>query len=113
MKKVHIADTPAEAHFMKGLLEREGIHCRVENENLVAAFGEVPPTIDTMPSVVVLKEADIPKAQQIVDNFIKARRWRPDGDLKEEGPVAASIIILAFIVIAIVSGVVVLLSSAK
>ena len=69
MKKVYIAKHPTEAHLIKGLLESYNISCEVCGEALFGVRGEVPMTVDTLPSVWVLDEADFEKAREIVADY--------------------------------------------
>ena len=71
MKKVYIADTIPQAHLVAGLLKNEGIKIRVENANLVSAYGEIPPATDTFPTVCVLEDSDYEKAMEILERNVK------------------------------------------
>jgi hypothetical protein len=41
MRRVHIAENPAEAHFVKGLLESKGITASVREEGTIGDFPSV------------------------------------------------------------------------
>ncbi|MHC4597826.1 MAG: putative signal transducing protein [Planctomycetota bacterium] len=101
MKKVHVSDNPAEAHFLKSLLEEEGIKCVVENENLMAGYGELPPTMDTLPAVMVVNDEDMDTAREIVDAFNKKRLGRKPESLEPLGPSALSLGIFMILLIAL------------
>jgi hypothetical protein len=98
MKKVYIADNPMDAHLVRGVLENEGIECFVENEGLTQAMGEVPPTMDCLPAVVVVEPADHARAEEIVTTFKKSRKPPPeDADEEVGGPTAFTWITLALV----------------
>ena len=44
MVQVYSAENPTEAHYLKGLLESQGIQCDVRGESLFGARGELPIT---------------------------------------------------------------------
>ncbi|MHC5039464.1 MAG: putative signal transducing protein [Planctomycetota bacterium] len=71
MKKVYVAETIPDAHLVAGLLKREGIHTRIENEDLVGAYGEIPPVAGTSPTVYVLEDADYERALEILQKNVK------------------------------------------
>ena len=48
MKQVFVAQHPAEAHFVKGLLEADGIRAEVQGESLFGVRGEAPATPGTL-----------------------------------------------------------------
>ncbi len=53
MKKVYTARDPMEAHFVRGLLEQQGIRAIVLGELLGLGRGELPFVEETLPSVWV------------------------------------------------------------
>lgn len=84
MKQVYVAKNPLEAHFVKGLLEAEGIEAFVRGEYLFGARGEVPVTPETCPSVWIVDDDLIEKAEQLAAAYsrgkppagAKSRAWR-------------------------------------
>jgi hypothetical protein len=56
MKKLYTARDAMEAHFLRQLLQQEGIPAEVLGENLSIARGELPLTAETLPSVWVRSE---------------------------------------------------------
>ena len=74
MKQVFVAQHPTEAHFVKGLLEADGIPAEVHGESLFGARGEAPVTPDTLPSVWV-NESDTSGALQVLADY--GRRATP------------------------------------
>ncbi len=69
MKRVYLAQNPADAHLLRGILENEGIDAAVHGDFLWGARGELPLTVDTSPSVWVLNEADHERALEIAKTF--------------------------------------------
>ncbi len=77
------ADLP-EAHLVAQLLERTGIAARVFNEHAQGGLGEIP-FIHAWPEVWVIEDADLPRAQQVLDVWRRAppvapRRCRACGE---------------------------------
>ena len=69
VKQVFIARHPAEGHFVKGLLESEGIQAIVRGEELSGVRGGVPVTLDTSPSVWVFEDSQIEGATVIIKRY--------------------------------------------
>jgi hypothetical protein len=76
VKPVFVADSPAHAHLVSGLLEEEGIHCVVEGEMLFGARGDLGLTTATLPRVIVSDE-DAPRAIGILREHQTARAAEP------------------------------------
>ena len=57
MKKVYTARDIAELYYVKGLIESQGIACKVINENLYSLRGELPVTEETAPTLCILDES--------------------------------------------------------
>jgi hypothetical protein len=80
MKRVFVAHHPTEAHFVRGLLEADGIPAEVHGESLFGARGEAPVTPDTLPSVWVVNDSDAPRAVVILGEYDRPRTgqasWR-------------------------------------
>jgi hypothetical protein len=66
MTKVFIAQHPAEAHLVAGLLASQGIGAEVLGEALFNVRGEVPVTPATLPTVWVLDDRDANSALEIL-----------------------------------------------
>ena len=79
MKQVYIAEHPTEAHFVKGLLETQGIDCCVRGENLFSARGEIPITTETAPSVWVYDETRIEEAEMLIKDYLSAKKQETAG----------------------------------
>lgn len=69
MKQVFVAQHPAEAHLVKGLLESRGIAGEVRGEALFGTRGEAPVTPETLPSVWVLDDKDGDAALEVLRDF--------------------------------------------
>jgi len=69
VKQVFVAQHPTEAHLVRGLLEAEGIPAEVHGESLFSARGEAPATPDTLPTVWVVDEADLPRAAVLLADY--------------------------------------------
>ena len=69
MKQVFIAQHPTEAHFLRGLLEAEGIDVEVHGEALFGARGEAPLTADTLPSVWLTNDEQLEAAMTVVESY--------------------------------------------
>jgi hypothetical protein len=79
-----------EAHHLKNLLQAAGIRCRIENEDLVFLFGEMPfPECGVR--LLVERKEDYPAAEALVSDFMRPRpqthrpwRCRGCGETVEE-----------------------------
>lgn len=67
-RRVFVGQNPAEAHFIRGLLEGAGISCEIRNEHLFGARGEIPVSSDFLPSVWVL-ESDVGTVADVLRDF--------------------------------------------
>ena len=79
MQHVYTARDEMDAHFVKGLLEQEGIQATVQGEALQETWGNLNLTDESLPSVWVADE-DVPKAAPIIDDY--RRRDRADAELE-------------------------------
>ncbi len=68
MQLIYSARDSTEAEFVKGLLEAEEISAVVQGSALEGARGDIPFTAASLPSVWV-NEADVARAEQVVDEF--------------------------------------------
>ncbi len=69
MTQVFVAQHPTEAHLVKGLLEANGIVAEVHGETLFSVRGEAPVSADTLPSVWVLDDGQVPSARLVLANY--------------------------------------------
>lgn len=69
MERVYTASHPTDAYLLKGLLDAEGISAIIQGEALFGVRGEVPLSLDTLPTVWVLNDADLDRARAIVADY--------------------------------------------
>ncbi|HET6249721.1 MAG TPA: DUF2007 domain-containing protein [Tepidisphaeraceae bacterium] len=68
MKQLFTGRNDMEAHFVKGLLEQEGITAILQGEALEGAWADLPLSDRALPSIWV-DEADLERAQPIIDDY--------------------------------------------
>ena len=73
MEKVFTGKDSMEVHFVRNLLEAQGLRVQVLGEMLGAARGELPLTEETRPGIWVNSE-DVERAMAVVDEFDKRDR---------------------------------------
>jgi rubrerythrin len=78
MQQIYTARDDMDAHFLKGLLEQEGITSVIQGEALEGAWGNMPVSARSLPGVWV-DEADVARATPMVEEYQK----REDAHLKE------------------------------
>ena len=66
------AATPYEAHFVRGLIEREQIPVQVVGDKLAGGFGELPASVIQVELYVVA--ADLERARVIVEEYEQRRK---------------------------------------
>jgi hypothetical protein len=69
--QAYVANSLAQAHLIKGFLDAEGIFALVRGEHLVGIAGEIPITMDTLPSIWV-GEDDRDRARALIDEALKS-----------------------------------------
>jgi len=69
MNKVFVAHDPIEAHFLRGLLEREGIDAEVRGEALFGLRPHIGIASDTLPAVWIIKDAQLKRALEFVADY--------------------------------------------
>ncbi len=72
MIRAYVATNLTQAHLIRGFLDSEGIFSVVRGEHLVAIQGEVPITMDTLPSIWV-NEADRETARRLIDQALQSQ----------------------------------------
>ena len=65
--KVFVAQHPTEAHFLKGLLESNGIPSEVRGEALFGVRGEIPFT-EACPEIWVVNDYQVGEALKVLRN---------------------------------------------
>jgi hypothetical protein len=74
MKRVFVAHDPIEAHFVKGLLESEGIEAEVQGESLFGLRPEIGISSDTLPSVWIGQESQLAAALKFVAEYERDKK---------------------------------------
>ncbi|MDF2153676.1 DUF2007 domain-containing protein [Vibrio sp. CAU 1672] len=67
--KIYIAENPAEAHILCGLLKTENIACEVRGEGLFGLKGEVPFGDETDPYVWLFQPEQQQQAMAIITEY--------------------------------------------
>lgn len=70
MQQIYSARDDMVANFLKGLLEQEGIVVVIQGQMLEGAWGTMPVTSNSLPSLWV-NEADVARATPIVEDYVK------------------------------------------
>ncbi|MGY2573626.1 DUF7577 domain-containing protein [Vibrio sp. C8] len=68
--KIFIAQHPAEAHIVCGLLRHQNIPCEVRGETLFSVRGEIPFDESSSPYVWLLNLSFLKQAQSIVHDYL-------------------------------------------
>jgi hypothetical protein len=84
MRHVFTGRDEMDAHFVKGLLQQEGIEASVMGENLVNAVGTLPLSAKSLPGVYV-NDADEERATLIVRDYQQVDRANAE-DTVEDTP---------------------------
>jgi hypothetical protein len=82
MRHVYTGRDEMDAHFVKGLLEAEGIEAVVMGENLLNAVGALPLSAMSLPNVSV-RDEDEAKAAAIVEAYRKGDRANADESVED------------------------------
>ncbi|HKL27352.1 MAG TPA: DUF2007 domain-containing protein [Desulfuromonadales bacterium] len=59
----------SQAGLLKELLEREGIHCLIRNDQLFSAMGEIP-FLECLPELWIVDNEVYPRARQLLKNWL-------------------------------------------
>ncbi|MEX0790464.1 MAG: DUF2007 domain-containing protein [Actinomycetota bacterium] len=70
MIRAYVANSLAQAHLIKGFLDSEGIFAVVRGEHLVGIAGEIPITMETLPSIWV-EEDDREVARELIEKALR------------------------------------------
>jgi Putative prokaryotic signal transducing protein len=74
MNRVFVAANPIEAHFVKDLLERAGIAAEVQGDSLFGLRPEIGIASDTLPTVWITEDAQLPVALELVAQFERDKK---------------------------------------
>jgi len=81
--KLYVGRDSMDAHFVRAQLEAHGIPATVMGENLSFARGDLPMTLETLPSVWV-NEQHSDEAKQIVAELSDAQQRSARGEATEQ-----------------------------
>ena len=73
MNKVFVAHDPVEAHFVRDLLEREGIDAEVRGEALFGLRPSIGIESDTLPAVWIIKDGQRKRALELVADYERGK----------------------------------------
>ena len=76
VNRVFIAHDPIEAHFVKSLLERDGIAAEVRGEALFGLRPEIGISTDTLPAVWIVHDPQLQRALEIVAEYERDKRQK-------------------------------------
>jgi Putative prokaryotic signal transducing protein len=68
MKRISSLQSLADIGHLRNVLEQAGIRCLIKNEQLSGAVGEIP-FFECMPELWILDEADLPRAERLLEEF--------------------------------------------
>ena len=108
MKAVFVAENPAQAHLVAGLLEEQGIECVIEGEMLFGVRGDLGLTRSSLPKISV-REEDAARAVGLIrEREAAAAADRHEQDDDDAAPVpplwrGAATIVVLWVLLATVS----------
>lgn len=82
MRHVYTGRDEMDAHFVKGLLEQEGIEAVVTGENLEATWSTLPLSDKSLPGVWV-QDGDVDRALVIVKDYAQVDAVNADDDIED------------------------------
>ena len=82
MRHVYTGRDEMDAHFVKGLLEAEGIEAAVMGENLLNAVGMLPLTENSLPGVWV-PDGEVDRAMLIVRDYEQVDRVNAEATVED------------------------------
>lgn len=88
MKKVYIAQDPADAHFVEGILREHGITCEVLGEELWGARGALSVSPDTLPAVWIQDDNRYEQALNLIRQIENKTLNAPTGGSPGNAPTA-------------------------
>jgi predicted RNA-binding Zn-ribbon protein involved in translation (DUF1610 family) len=83
MKHVYTGRDEMDANFVRGLLEQEGIRAVVQGEALGEAWGTLPLSAESLPSVWIAEDKDEVGAAAIVARYRQVDRANATTDAEE------------------------------
>jgi hypothetical protein len=76
MERLYRASDLAEAHLLRDLLEEDGLHATIVNENLASLAGELPFGL-IVPEVWIPDSRDVFMARAVLKEYLE-RKGKPD-----------------------------------
>ena len=76
MTKVFIANDPMEAHFVRSLLEQEGIAAEVRGEALYGLRPRIGIASDTLPAVWIIDDDQLQPALNFITEYERRKRTK-------------------------------------
>jgi hypothetical protein len=76
VNKVFIANDPVEAHFVRSLLEQEGIAAEVRGEALFGLRPKIGIASDTLPAVWIFNDDQLQPALNFVAEYERRKRTK-------------------------------------
>ena len=77
LKRIYQARGPGDAHFLRGLLESEGIAVVIRGDDFVPFQGGNLFDLETRPSLWVLGDETLPRAVEIVTDYVRRVELAP------------------------------------
>lgn len=84
MRKVFTAQTPQEAHLVRGFLEENGIPAVVQGEHLSWWLQGGVPLAETYPTVWVERDEDEERAKALLEEFQAQMNLEAEADPEED-----------------------------
>jgi hypothetical protein len=84
LEKVFVGRNTMESHFVRGLLEAEGIRAEVLGEMLDVARGDIPFTADSQPAVWVCRD-EAARARGVVAEYERRKQQRAEPGMAGAG----------------------------
>ena len=77
MQHVYTARDEMDANFVQGLLQREGIQAVVQGQSLGSAWGTLPLSAESLPTVWV-EDGDVARAAPVIEAYRQTDRANAD-----------------------------------
>ena len=82
MQHVYTARDEMDANFVQGLLRQEGIQAVVQGQSLGTAWGTLPLSAESLPTVWV-EDSDVERARPVIEAYRKTDRANADESVAE------------------------------
>src|SRR4051794_20929617 len=84
MQHVYTARDSMDVHFVKGLLEQEGITAVIQGEALQDAWGGLPLSTESLPSIWV-EDSDVERARPIIEEYKRRDEADAESEVEYDG----------------------------